>query len=215
MPDGSVQESRTEQESIFLPPPSSPPTASPDALGASPPLPCSNKNPVCRLHALLQALEKLSATASPSGSQAPSPIPPCNHNNIRRIHDKSKRSKAKKDTAPLASSRTPSSNHNADRRVVQATKQHLKAMQDRLNDKMDRLRETQEKYRQLRLDQLRKKEQRLNERTEDLKLQRRRMRLNGVWDGELKAYVGKKIMQNAMARRDLKEEIKEMEGAAS
>lgn len=88
-------------------------------------------------------------------------------------------------------------------------------MQDRLNDKMDRLRETQEKYRQLRLDQLRKKEQRLNERTEDLKLQRRRMRLNGVWDGELKAYVGKKIMQNAMARRDLKEEIKEMEGAAS
>ena len=41
------------------------------------------------------------------------------------------------------------------------------------------------------------------------------MRLNGVWDGELKAYVGKKIMQNAMARRDLKEEIKEMEGAAS
>lgn len=78
----------------------------------------------------------------------------------------------------------------------------------------DRLRSIRETSRQLRLEELRENEHRLNKRAEYLKQERRRLRLDGLWDGGLKAFVGKKIMEIAMEKRDLKEKIKELEGKA-
>jgi len=86
----------------------------------------------------------------------------------------------------LGASSTPSSNHSA-------------------------INNTQKDYRQIKLELLRTREQRLNEWEEDVKQERRRLRMNGLWGGKLRAFVGKEIMEIAMYKRDVKEMIKDLE----
>jgi hypothetical protein len=90
----------------------------------------------------------------------------------------------------------------------------MQAMQDGLQAWSDRVRNLYEKYTQLQLEHLRENEHYLNKRAEGLKLWRRTLRMNGIWDGELKAEVGWKIMKVALEKRDVKEKIKELEDAA-
>jgi len=86
----------------------------------------------------------------------------------------------------LGASSTPSSNHSAINNI-------------------------QKDYRQIKLELLRTREQRLNEWEEDVKQERRRLRMNGLWVGKLKAFVGKEIMEIAMYKRDVKEMIKDLQ----
>ena len=44
-----------------------------------------------------------------------------------------------------------------------------------------------------------------------MKQERRRLRMNGLWGGKLRAFVGKEIMEIAMYKRDVKEMIKDLE----
>ena len=70
------------------------------------------------------------------------------------------------------------------------------------------------KLRHFRLEQLRMEEQRLNKRGENLKLERRRLRLNELWYGDSKTRVGREVWQVAMEKRSLREEIKQEEDAS-
>ena len=90
----------------------------------------------------------------------------------------------------------------------------MQAIRDGLQAWSDHLRNFLEKRRQSELESLRTREQRLNEREEYLKRKRRSLRLNGLWDGGLKAFVGWGIMEIAMEKRDLQEKIKELEDEA-